>query len=106
LDTLIVASISAGVSIVVALVGAWVAKKKGLPAINAEIESRNKALIDTLREQVDAMSLDYAGCRAKLTEALTENKLLRGRIARAENALADLYREVGKVPPPRLERHG
>lgn len=107
----IVATISAATSIAVALVGAWVAKRKGLPAINQEIESRNGALIRALRGQVEGVQAeladaqaDFAQCKVRLERALDENAELRRRVSLAEGDLLALYRQAGTRPPPHLRR--
>lgn len=109
MDAAAAAVISALTSIGVALVGVWVARKKGLPLINAEIESRNGELIDLLKDQVDALEgkleaqgADFAQCKGKLTRALEENVDLRSRVTLAEGDLVRLYRETGTRPPARL----
>jgi hypothetical protein len=50
---LAIALISSGSAIVVGLVGAWLAKRKGLPGINAEVEQRMQQLVNTLRTEID-----------------------------------------------------
>jgi flagellar motility protein MotE (MotC chaperone) len=107
----IAALVSALTSVLVALVGAYVARKKGLPAINAEIEVRNAELITTLKDQVAALrsdlddgNRDFAQCKEKLEEALKENRSLRRRVTLAEADLVDLYRQQGRQPPRRLNQ--
>ncbi len=109
MEPIIVAVVSALTSIVVALAGAWVARRKGLPAINAEIETRNGELIRLLEGQVSALrsdltdsTNDFASCKAKLTRALEENDMLTRRVSAAEGDLLSLYRQTGKRPPQRL----
>jgi hypothetical protein len=103
-DGLLVTVVSAATSVVVALVGVWVARKKGLPGINAEIESRNGALIKVLEGTVNALQGEFDKCRGNLDRALRENDGLRRRVDLAEGDLLALYRERGMRPPRRLSQ--
>jgi chromosome segregation ATPase len=105
-----IAFISALTSIMVAIGGAYVARRKGLPAINAEIESRNGELIKLLEGQLAALRVDikdsqddFTQCKAKLTRALDENHELSRRLSLAESDLVTLYRERGRRPPSRTQ---
>lgn len=113
MEPAVVGLISALTSILVALVGAYVARRKGLPTINAEIEVRNAELIVTLKDQVAALRLDLDDARRdtaeaqdKLKRAVAENEDLKRRVSLAEGDLLTLYRETGRRPPPRLSRGG
>lgn len=111
MEPAIVAVISALTSIMVALVGAWVARRKGLPAINAEIEQRNADLIKLLQGSVselerklDDSQEEFSSCRAKLSQALSENSDLKERVSLAEGDLVKVNRELAVMRRQRSSR--
>jgi septal ring factor EnvC (AmiA/AmiB activator) len=110
-EPVIITAISALTSVLVAVVGAWVARRKGLPGINAEIETRNAELIRLLEGQLAALraelqdgQADFNECKAKLSRALDDNAEMSRRLSLAEGDLLWLYRQTGRRPPQRLQR--
>ena len=91
------------------LITVYVARKKGLPDLNREIESRMGVLVKTLQDQLDAaqeqykeLASDFNDCKSNLEEALTDNKRLYRRLRLAEGDLRDLYGAAGKDIPRHL----
>lgn len=103
---LAVAVISSGSAIVVGLVGAWVAKRKGLPGINAEIEQRMQQLVDTLRSELTERTNDLAAKVSELQACRTELFSVKRDLRNTEFELLSLYRSTGQKPPSRLEGTG
>ena len=95
--------ISAGTSIAVAMVGLFVARSKGLPSINAEIETRKDALIDTLQDELTQVRADMTGCKARLLEAERELNGAKRDLRSTQWELLELYRRTGTPVPKRLE---
>lgn len=93
MDPLVTVIVSAAASITVALVGAFVARHKGLPGINAEIEQRMQQLVDTLQDQLDAMKVDFENCRAKLQESMVSERQMERRLERLQLRIEELEDE-------------
>lgn len=98
MDGLFVAAISAGISIAVALVGAYVAQRKGLPQINAEIEDRMQQLVSTLRSELDAKVGQLEDCAKEL-------KVTKSRVKELERLQADDKQLIDRLFR-RLDRAG
>lgn len=112
MEPVVVAVISALSSVAVALVGLWVARKKGLPGINAEIEQRMQQLVDTLRADVEAKNGELTGkvrelesCRSELAGMRSELRETKRDLRDTQFELLSLYRSTGRRPPDRLTEH-
>ena len=111
MEPLLLAAGTAIVSIISAVVSLWVARKKGLPAINKEIEARTDQLIGTLRDQVNALTQEYNACKIRLDQAIKDNEALkaenrtqRRQLREVEADLLELFRNQGLPAPRRLSR--
>lgn len=109
LTPLIVPTIGVIATAITGIITIYVARKKGLPDINREIESRMVILNRTLDEQletannkIDSLMEDFHACKTDLTEALNDNKRLYRRLRFAEGDLRDLYKGQGQKIPERL----
>lgn len=109
MDPWITALIGAGASIAVAIVGLLVARAKGLPAINAEIEARQTVLKQALEGQLTSLRAEFDTCRTSLTEMKRvnrelreENRELRRDLRSTEWELLSLYRATSTPVPQRL----
>ena len=87
----------------------YVARKKGLPSINREVEERMGKLIDTLKDQLDASNArfdeleeKFIACKGQLDESQRNEERYIRRLRLAEADLLELYRLQGKRPPRRL----
>lgn len=103
MEPLAVAVLAAIPSVAVSLVGLWVARRKGLPAINAEIEARQLVLVDTLQDQLEAMRTDMGTCKGELSATKTELTSTKRDLRATQLELLELYRRTGQVPPRSLE---
>jgi hypothetical protein len=109
LSPLLVAIGAVIVSVIGGTISIALARRKGMPAINAEIEDRNRDLITTMRSQIEAqnsringLSNDFDACKARLGQTMLDNERLTRNLMLTEGELLDLYRKTGVRPPPRL----
>lgn len=107
MEAIVIALIGSGASIAVAVATALILRRRGLPAINDEIEKRTQTLIQTMKDQVKQqadqivdLGKAFDACKKHLEAALTENVDLRRDLNLTQIELLDLYRKT-KTPVPR-----